>query len=58
VFRFKPTILTEVAHDELALAGSSGFEYRKLLRNRGYEIWPIERDPWNYLCVPRHGRDA
>jgi FkbM family methyltransferase len=58
VFRFKPTILTEVAHDELALAGSSGFEYRKLLRNRGYEIWPIERDPWNYLCVPRHGRDS
>lgn len=59
VFRYQPTILTEVAEDELALAGSSGVEYRKLLQDRGYTMQPIERDPWNYLCVPsRWGRDA
>jgi FkbM family methyltransferase len=56
VLRYKPTVLTEVAEDELALAGSSGAEYKKLLQDRGYEVQPIERDPWNYLCVPSDER--
>jgi FkbM family methyltransferase len=52
VFRYRPVILTEVASEELALAGSSKREYLDLLRSHNYTANPISRDRLNYLCLP------
>jgi FkbM family methyltransferase len=57
VFRYRPVILTEVASDELALAGSSKREYLDLLRSHNYTASPISRDQLNYLCLPMERQD-